>query len=480
MVNVERYSKCWVILLLGLFILSCFISGCDKKDGAVDEIGGIVKEQSNGLVNGTMYGGKMIEWSNDALQVSLNCPEQASIKLYPGEDEVLNIDGADDLDINLKIISPQAPEAEFAKYMEESFDKMPSYTGGFEEYQRKIFEINGHPAAYIEYKWNVMKRDFRVLELNVVNGDYQYELIAEWLLSNDDKYLPEAQAVFDSFRLLDGEPDLTAVKAEDGISATVSSLTTEQEAGDNPTVEGTTSQMETDQQVSTAAFALTKEACKEGLILNTINYEYSDQAGIADWADLKNQYGSQLPAALAQMGLGDKQAAWVVNSGQQFYSGSRHYFIQRFDSGKPSDFLAHDQVGSIYLGSWYNIDIPVLVSKKSTSSQACVLSQGSGTEGMALNIVKAEFGDKATIADWADLKNQYGNQLPSALAQMGLGDQQAAWVVNSGQQFYSGNRHYFIQRFDSGKPSSFLAHDQVGSIYLGSWYNINIPVLVSR
>lgn len=63
-------------------------------------------------------------------------------------------------------------------------------------------------------------------------------------------------------------------------------------------------------------------------------------------------------------GLQDREAAWVACGGKEYFMGNRHYFVLRFDSGPPADFWAHDQVGNIYLGSWYNIDIPVLVVKK--------------------------------------------------------------------------------------------------------------------
>ncbi len=105
---------------------------------------------------------------------------------------------------------------------------------------------------------------------------------------------------------------------------------------------------------------ITSQTCKQGFVLNLVQ-ELNDGSKVADWNSIKRQYDKSLPDQLGQIGLGDKQAAWVTVEKREFWAGERHYFIQRFDNGKPSDFMAHDQVGNIYLGSWYDIDLPVLI-----------------------------------------------------------------------------------------------------------------------
>lgn len=272
----------------------------------------------------------------------------------PGEDDLVTVSGPGQLEINLRIIKPESKtESEFKKTMEATFDRMPDSTNGFQEYRRKLFDINGHPAAYIEYKWNVMKNDFRVLELNVMKGQHQYVLVTTYLLKDDNNYLPAAQAVFDSFRLLDGEPDLTALKAEESDEASKDwGQSTKQQGSGGQSTESTK-----------LVLAFTQKTCNEKMVLDTIRSEFGDQAKLADWTQLKQQYSDALPAELARLGLDDKEAAWVANEGLEFASGNRHYFIQRFDSNRPADFFAHDQVGTISLGSWYNMELPVLVVK---------------------------------------------------------------------------------------------------------------------
>ncbi len=110
------------------------------------------------------------------------------------------------------------------------------------------------------------------------------------------------------------------------------------------------------------------------------------------------------------------------------------------------------------------------------------LTDGSCDENEVTATVQEEFADSAMVADWLELKRLYGDMLPYALNRIGLGNEQCAWLSVGGSLTWSQNpqRHYFIQRFDNGAPNSFLAHDSVGSLYLGSWYDIPARVLVCR
>ena len=109
--------------------------------------------------------------------------------------------------------------------------------------------------------------------------------------------------------------------------------------------------------------ALSGLTCNETGVQKTIGAEFGKDAGIADWEFLKSAYGEMLPAVMADLGLENEGSAWVSRGTEEFVSGNNHYFIQRFDSGKPASFLAHDQIDSIYLGSWYGLDIRVLAYK---------------------------------------------------------------------------------------------------------------------
>ena len=84
------------------------------------------------------------------------------------------------------------------------------------------------------------------------------------------------------------------------------------------------------------------------------------------------------------------------------------------------------------------------------------------------------------VADWHHLKHEIQSgrlQLDDFYNMIGLGEQGSAMVVLGGRRYSAGNRQYFIQRFDRGPYSGFLVHDRIGSLYLGSWYGFNMPIL---
>jgi hypothetical protein len=433
---------------------------------------------SDTLFGGVDYTGKLKEYTNDALKVAFKYPETNKVTVQPGDDDIIAIKEPGGLEINLRVLNAQDKSAaEFTDRLKQSYDTMPANTNGFQEYQRKFFTLGGCPAAYIEYKWNVMRNDFRVMQLEVLKGNNQYVLLTTYLLKDDAQYQKPAQVVFDSFNLLEGNPDITALKAET-IGGTAPGNQGTGTVPLPPTNNGGGQANDTAVN-SNLKFAITKKSCFEGNVTATIKDEFGANARIADWSDLKSQYGVGLVGALEDLGLKDGQLAWLALNGQELYSGNRHYFIQRFDLGKPEDFLAHDTLAPIYLGSWYGLEIPVLVCiDSSAGTRDFAITADATFEGTILNIVNSEFGDKARLADWTELKNRYGAELPSYLNDIGLKNEQALWLVCNGQEMYTGNRHFFIQRFDNGKPAEFLAHDSIGPIYLGSWYGLQIPVLV--
>lgn len=213
---------------------------------------------------------------------------------------------------------------------------------------------------------------------------------------------------------------------------------------------------------------------------------FGEAASLADWSNIKSMIGNdnvKLAEFYNRIGLEDEAAAWVLKDGNRYNSGNRHYFIQRFSNGKPVGFLAHDQIGTLYLGSWYGMSISILVE---TNNDTCSyrLSASKYNENLDFDsLPKNLFGEEVSLADWSNIKSMIGadnSKLVEFYSQIGFANEAAAWVSKDGNRFYSGNRHYFIQRFDNGKPVGFLAHDQIGSLYLGSWYGMNINILVQK
>ena len=85
----------------------------------------------------------------------------------------------------------------------------------------------------------------------------------------------------------------------------------------------------------------------------------------------------------------------------------------------------------------------------------------------------AEFGPGTTVADWTDLRTLYSGQIVEFCDAVGLLLYRSnAWVYLDGQGFYSGERHYFVERHDGSLPGGFLAHDNIDNyaLSLGSWY----------
>jgi len=89
--------------------------------------------------------------------------------------------------------------------------------------------------------------------------------------------------------------------------------------------------------------------------------------------------------------------------------------------------------------------------------------------------VQAEFGSDWTVADWEHVKllssGDYGN------IDMNKGDE--FLILNDGQKYYSGARHFFIAKHEGQVPDGFLVHDEVGNNYfsLGSWSDITMRIL---
>ena len=98
-------------------------------------------------------------------------------------------------------------------------------------------------------------------------------------------------------------------------------------------------------------------------------------------------------------------------------------------------------------------------------------------------IVTKELGPKATVAEWEEIKKQFGQSEASLKAfceKVGLAPEGSACVTVGGQRFWQGSpRQYFLYRADHKKPDDFMVHDQLQNefLLLGSWINPR-PVLV--
>jgi len=93
--------------------------------------------------------------------------------------------------------------------------------------------------------------------------------------------------------------------------------------------------------------------------------EYGSTAQVADWSyDLLSLTTDQVDEMTAVLGIPEtfnEKNYYVSNGGDKFARGtSRAYFFEDHGGNPPSNWLVHDQLGDITLGSWYDISGQVL------------------------------------------------------------------------------------------------------------------------
>jgi hypothetical protein len=110
-----------------------------------------------------------------------------------------------------------------------------------------------------------------------------------------------------------------------------------------------------------------------GDLLANVHAEYGDGFSLADWNDLVAI--ADIDAWIACMGLENQDLFWILNGGQHFWSGGRHYFVQYFPGGVTGSFTVHGQIGNkLFLGSWYGLQMPILAKNNNPSPEIVVCS----------------------------------------------------------------------------------------------------------
>ncbi len=97
-------------------------------------------------------------------------------------------------------------------------------------------------------------------------------------------------------------------------------------------------------------------------------------------------------------------------------------------------------------------------------------------------IINKELGPRATVADWDEIKKQYGQSeagLRAFCDKIGLAPDASDCVTVGGKRFWREQRQYFVCRADHKVPEDFMLHDQLQNnfLLLGSWVDAR-PVLV--
>jgi len=93
-----------------------------------------------------------------------------------------------------------------------------------------------------------------------------------------------------------------------------------------------------------------------------------------------------------------------------------------------------------------------------------------------ISSLQSEFGANYSIADWADFKTI--SNINEWISCIGLLEDQTFMLTYNGAHFWSSNRHYYVHYSSDGLPyGGFMVHDQIGGLYLGSYYGITMNIL---
>jgi hypothetical protein len=92
------------------------------------------------------------------------------------------------------------------------------------------------------------------------------------------------------------------------------------------------------------------------------------------------------------------------------------------------------------------------------------------------SLIDQKYGSEVGLADWSTLVDLYSDDksgLVSFLDGVGISEDDKAYVRREGDQYWDGDRHYFIKRHNGDVGGNFLVHDHLHSntLSLGSWYN---------
>jgi len=302
-------------------------------------------------------------------------------------------------------------------------------------------------------------------------------------------------------------------------------------------------------------------------LIGMIQGEYGMDYTIADWTDL--QAISDIEAWIACLGIPENQTFMLTRNGEYFYSGNRQYMVHYSSDGIPyPNYLVHDQIGPLYLGSWYGLNQQILakneggliaefvaditqgiaphtvqfsdlsignpsswqwdfdndgnidsdlqnpgftfdspgqytvcltISDGINNDEVCIseyiivipsyipvecenliltADQYTETDDL-IGMVQGEYGMDYTIADWTDL--QAISDIEAWISCLGIPENQTFMLTRNGEYFYSGNRQYMVHYSSDGIPyPNYLVHDQIGPLYLGSWYGLNQQILAKN
>jgi hypothetical protein len=191
-------------------------------------------------------------------------------------------------------------------------------------------------------------------------------------------------------------------------------------------------------------------------------------------------YSQMYSAELGKDFFGEKVQKFVV-----WKSNERKETIRTFENdistvrGFIEYIFANDEILERF-SQFYAESLP---AEKVTKTTKYLLTRGKYAETSdLLTAVRNEYGSRAEIADWAEIKREYSGKSGELIRELGLGIGQGESVLiqNNGKRYYSGSRHYFLTRFDGEVPSWYAVHDEIDgyTLVLGSWYDVEYRIIV--
>lgn len=156
--------------------------------------------------------GRLAKWSDKDLKVSFLYPQGDKISR---KNNVVSIAGLSTrVSLNFTDEAPYTDSSMFNNSMEGIFNSMAKNENGYQEYNRKFYEVDGYPAALLDYKVTIGDEDIHKLMLAAMKDGYSYTLQVSFASADDTEYKKVAAEIIDSFYLMKGEPNLDALKGK--------------------------------------------------------------------------------------------------------------------------------------------------------------------------------------------------------------------------------------------------------------------------
>lgn len=186
-----------------LIMMVAALSGCGNNTGTD------ATSQSNGWQSG-----KLVKWSNDAIKASFLYPAGSKVSIIQ-EDEYavyIEISGGAATAITLFINNTSPTDvSRFKANMEQHFNNKSETEEGYQEYSRKFYEVDGYPAAVLDYKGITRGQETHEMELNTAKGNLDYQFSISFLMGSDDaRNQAAATEIINSFHLMKGMANFAA------------------------------------------------------------------------------------------------------------------------------------------------------------------------------------------------------------------------------------------------------------------------------